>query len=518
MNDEARPAPRTCARPPAYAGLAERFARLSDIEGAQAMLYWDWSTTMPPGGAQARTRQFATLESLRHEILASAELRALAARAADEAGSLGPWERANLERMRRRILRANALSADLVEALAKARSAGEMCWRTARPANDFAGFLGTFAPLLALVREAARRLGDALGLAPYDALIDGYEPGFTVARLDPLFADLAAYLPALVERALARQAKLPAALPLGGPFPIEAQRALCRRLMTELGFSFEHGRLDVSDHPFCGGVPDDVRITTRYDEADFAKALMGVLHETGHALYERGLPAAWRGQPVGQAAGMGAHESQSLLFEMQVCRGRAFLAHLLPRAAAAFREHADTAGPAWTVENLARHYVRVERGPIRVEADEATYPLHVYLRYRLEKALIAGDLAAKDLPGAWREGMAELLGVRPPDDRDGCLQDIHWAEGLFGYFPTYTLGALAAAQLYEAARRAVPGLGDALGRGDFEPLVAWLKREFHGLGSLYDTAELIERATGAPLGTAAFKRHLEARYLAEAPA
>jgi carboxypeptidase Taq len=279
--------------------------------------------------------------------------------------------------------------------------------------------------------------------------------------------------------------------------------------MESLGFDFSAGRLDVSAHPFCGGTPDDVRLTTRYDEADFAPALMGVLHETGHALYERGLPAAWRRQPVGAARGMSIHESQSLIVEMQACRSRSFLAFAAPL----IREAFGGEGPAWAPDNLWRLYGAVEPGFIRVDADEVTYPAHVVLRYGLEKAMIAGDLAPADLPGAWNDGMVHLLGLVPPDDRLGCLQDIHWYDGAWGYFPTYTLGALTAAQLFAAAVVAEPGIPAALGRGDFGPLLAWLRVNVHAKGSLLSTDELIVAATGRPLDTEVFKRHLRRRYL-----
>jgi carboxypeptidase Taq len=276
-----------------------------------------------------------------------------------------------------------------------------------------------------------------------------------------------------------------------------------------LGFDFQSGRLDVSAHPFTGGTPDDVRITTRYDEKDFARALMGVLHETGHALYEAGLPRDWRRQPVGNARGMVLHESQSLLMEMQACRGRAFIDFAAPHMRAAFGK----SGPGWTADNIHRVYTRVAPGFIRVDADEVTYPLHIMLRYRLERAILAGDLELADLPGAWNDGMKELLGIVPPNDSLGCLQDIHWPDGAWGYFPTYTMGALAAAQLFAAARKAVPGLLDAIGKGDFAPLLAWLRKNIHGQGSIGGTDWILAQATGSPLGVGAFKAHLESRYL-----
>ena len=252
-----------------------------------------------------------------------------------------------------------------------------------------------------------------------------------------------------------------------------------------------------------------MRITTRFDPQDFTSALMGVLHETGHALYERGLPVDWRHQPVGTARGMSLHESQSLLIEMQACRSHAFATFAAPLARAAF----ERAGPAWEADNLYRLNTRVEPGLIRVDADEVTYPAHVILRYRLERALLAGDLALADLPGAWRDLMRELLGIAPPDDKDGCLQDIHWPSGAWGYFPTYTLGAMTAAQLFAAARARLPGLLDDLARGDFSRLLGWLREHVHAKGSRFSAAEILVQATGSPLTVDAFKRHLEARYL-----
>jgi carboxypeptidase Taq len=279
--------------------------------------------------------------------------------------------------------------------------------------------------------------------------------------------------------------------------------------MKRLGFDFEHGRLDISLHPFCGGTPDDVRITTRYDETNFTRALMGVLHETGHALYERGLPAAWRRQPVGDARGMSVHESQSLLMEMQACRSREFLEFAAPLLRAAF----GGKGKAWEADNLYRVYTQVERGFIRVDADEVTYPAHVILRYRLEKAMVAGDLEIEDLPGEWNRGMRELVGVTPPSDREGCLQDIHWYDGAWGYFPTYTLGAMTAAQLFAAAKRAVPGIPDAIARGDFAPLLGWLRANVHGKASSLSTDALLRAATGSSLDARVYEDHLRRRYL-----
>ncbi len=493
----------------AYGELEARFKRLASLRGAQRVLQWDAAAMMPAGGAAVRAEQIAALDVVCHEHATAPVLGPLLARAEDEAGRLDDWQGANLAAMRRRWRHATAVPTALVEAFSRATSASEMAWRTARAEDDFAGLKPHLEAVLGLTREIAAAKGAALGCAPYDALLDIYEPELRAARIEPLFDDLEAFLPGFLERVLARQAAAPPRLPLEGPFPIAAQRALSRELMERLGFDFAHGRLDESHHPFTGGVPDDLRLTTRYREDDFAQALMAVLHETGHALYERGLPPAWRGQPVGRSRGMAIHESQSLIIEMQACRGLEFIQYLAPRLRDAFGRD----GLAWEADNLRRHYQWVEPGLIRVDADEVTYPLHVILRYRLERAMIEGRLEIAELPAAWGEAMERLLGLKPADDRDGCLQDIHWADGAFGYFPTYTLGALAAAQLFEAARAAAPELLPALGRGEFAPLVGWLGEHVHALGSLLGTDEILAAASGRPLEAAAFKRHLEARYL-----
>lgn len=494
----------------AYNILERRFDRISGLDGALSVLDWDQATMMPDGGAVARAGQMATLKLMRHEILSSPETAGLLDAAEEGANLLDDWQRANLKRMRRSCVHATALPADLVEALSKASCVCEMIWRTARAANDFAALVPSLDALLQLSREAARAKSAYLGLSPYDALLNQFDSDATIAMIDPLFAELEDFLPGFLPRVLERQKRQCPAIQPAGPFPIAAQRTLALALMRDLGFDFEHGRLDVSHHPFSGGVPDDARITTRYSETEFLQGLMAVLHETGHALYERGLPQAWRSQPVGRAQGMIAHESQSLIVEMQACRSPEFIRHIAPKLAAAFP---GGNAAAWTPHNMQRLFQHVEADLIRVHADEVTYPLHVVLRYRLERAMIAGDLVVRDLPGAWNDGMRALLGVTPPDDKDGCMQDVHWPAGLFGYFPTYTLGALAAAQFFAAVNAAHPQMPQALAQGNFAPLMQWLRDNVHQWGSRFSTDELLLRATGAPLGTGAFKAHLHARYL-----
>jgi carboxypeptidase Taq len=494
------------ARLRAYERLTDRFARIATVQEAGAMLGWDAAAMMPAGGGPARGDQLAVLAGLAHGLLTDE-------RAGDDLAEAdapdNTWAQSNLRLMRHARVRATAVPAALVEAQARAGSACEKAWRAARAASDYASVLPLFEEVVRLTREQASCLAPALGLSRYDSLMDGFQRGIGAADVAPVFARYENFLRDALPRAEALQAARPAPIALPGRFPAEAQEALCRRLSAGAGLDYAHARLDRSTHPFCGGTPTDIRITTRYDEADPAQALMGVLHETGHALYERGLPAAQARQPVGEAAGMAAHESQSLIVEMQACRSDAYLGFLAGELRATF----SLAGPAVAPANLASLWRRVRPGFIRVDADEMTYPAHVILRFRLEQALVAGDLQPRDLPGAWAEGLRDLLGLVPPDDARGCLQDIHWYDGAFGYFPSYTLGAMAAAQLMAACRRAVPHLDPALARGDLSPLVGWLRAHVHGQGSLLGFQDLLVQATGKPLDPADFEAHLTSRYL-----
>ncbi|MBS7538995.1 carboxypeptidase M32 [Ancylobacter lacus] len=492
----------------AYAELTAHFGRIAAMSNAVGILQWDSDVMMPKGAAGTRAESLALLRVLSHGMAVDPRIGDwLEAAAQDD--TLSDWDRANLREIKRVWTVQTALPADLVEASSKAISACEMKWRQARADADFPALLPYLAEVLRLQREAGVAKGEKLGLSAYDALLNDYEPGGRSAKIDALFDDLAGFLPGFAEEAIAAQARRSEPPAPEGPFPVEAQRQLGLKIMAALGYDFERGRLDVSTHPFCGGADDDVRITTRYDDGDFGKALMGVIHETGHALYEQGRPAAFLSQPVGQARGMSLHESQSLLMEMQACRSREFISFAAPL----MREAFGGSGPAWEAEAVWRRYTRVARGFIRVDADEVTYPAHVILRYRLEKALIADAMPLAELPAAWNAGLQELLGITPPDDRLGCLQDIHWPSGGWGYFPTYTLGAMTAAQLFDAACRAEPDALPGLARGDFTPLVGWLRTHVHAQGSRYETDELLTRATGRPLDASVFKAHLARRYL-----
>jgi carboxypeptidase Taq len=489
----------------AYERLAARFRLIATIGESASMLGWDASAVMPIGGGVARGDQLAVLAALRHQHLSAPEVEAdLAAAEASD-----PWNASNLKLMRRAYTRAKALPVNLVRAQAKATSGCEKLWRVARRDANFDIVKSDLREVIRLTGEVAAGLSHATGLDPYDALMDGFQPGITADDVAPIFGAYEAFLSQALPEAEAIQAKQPEPVVPRGPFPVAVQESLCRELVDRLGLDFERARLDQSAHPFSGGTPTDIRITIRYVLDDFTPAVLAVAHETGHALYERGLPLSHVRLPVGEASGMATHESQSLIVEMQAFRSDACLRWLGPRLCETFRGEPAIYRP----ENLARLWRRVRRSFIRVDADELTYPAHVILRFRLERALISGDLTVDDLPGAWNEGMHAMLGIIPPDDRQGCLQDIHWYDGAFGYFPSYTLGAMAAAQLMEAARDVLPNLDQAFARGDFFPLLNWLRNNVHGLGSRLDFHAVLKQATGRRLDPSAFQAHLQRRYL-----
>ncbi len=491
---------------PVYEELAGTWTRLHHLGHLQALAGWDQAANMPPKGNEARAAALAEMAALLHRMRTEPRLRDQLARAEQE--PLSELQRANLREMRRQWLASNALPEALVQRQQLASSRCEHAWRTQRPANDWAGFLDNFREVLKLAREEAALLSAQTGLSKYDALMDRFEPGMRCAQLDRVFGEVRQWLPGLIQQVVAKQAQEAVRAPLG-PFPVAAQRALCEQVIRLLGFDFEAGRLDVSTHPFCGGVPEDVRMTTRFSEEDFLGSLMGTIHETGHGRYEQNLPRAWLGQPVAQARSMALHESQSLSFEMQLGSHPGFVHRLAPLVAKAFGDQ-----PAFAAENMHRLMTRVKPGFIRVDADEVTYPAHVILRYEIERPLIEGEIEPEDIPALWDAKMMELLGVDTRGNyRNGALQDVHWPEALFGYFPCYSLGAMYAAQWFATMRRSLPELDARIGAGDLSPVFDWLGQNIWSQASLWTTDELALRASGETLNPAHFKAHLEARYL-----
>ena len=495
----------------AYKKLEKYFQRLLILQEASEMLQWDAATMMPKSDAAASTRseQIATLRVVCHEIIINNETSDLLDEA-EENNNLDKWQAANLREMRHMWIHATSVTGDLIEALSKASIKCEIKWRTARSESDYEGIKPTLSEVLRLVKESAKSKSEVLNCSPYEALMDEFTPGLRQATVDPFFSDIEQFLPDFIQRVLEKQAIAKQPIIPDGPFPVEQQQALGKLFMEKLGFNSDQGRLDVSLHPFSGGTPEDLRITTRYNKDDFISGLMGILHETGHALYEKNLPKKWRHQPVGKARGMDIHESQSLLIEMQVCRSKEFLTYATPIMKQIF----DKKGLEWNVDNLYKVCTAVKPGLIRVDADEVTYPAHIILRYNIEQALIADEMTLNDLPNAWNEGMSYFFNLKPINHETGCMQDIHWFDGAWGYFPSYTLGAMTAAQLFNSAVKSDPDIVPAISQGNFRPLYKWLTANIHDFGSLYETPDLIKQATGQALDTSKFKQHLTRRYLA----
>jgi carboxypeptidase Taq len=491
---------------PAYDTLSATWQRLHRLGHLQSIAGWDQAANMPPKANEARASAMAEMAALLHRMRTEPQLKDELARAEQE--PLSDFQRANLREMRREWRASNALPESLVQRQQMASARCEHAWRRQRPANDWTGFVENFREVLKLAREEAALLSAQTGLSKYDAMMDRFEPGMTSAQLDRVFGEVRQWLPGLIERVIARQAAEPVIQPQG-PFPLPAQRRLCEQVIRLLGFDFEAGRLDVSTHPFCGGVPEDVRMTTRFREDDFLGALMGTVHETGHGRYEQNLPRDWLGQPVANARSMALHESQSLSFEMQLGSHPGFVAHLAPLLREAFGDQ-----PAFEPGNLHKLLTRVKRGLIRVDADEVTYPAHVILRYEIERPLIEGEIEPEDIPALWDAKMMELLGVDTRGNfKDGPMQDVHWPEALFGYFPCYSLGAMYAAQWFAAMRRAMPDIDARISRGELGPVFGWLGEHIWSQASRWTTDELAVRASGEALNPAHFKAHLEARYL-----
>ncbi|HTT01544.1 MAG TPA: carboxypeptidase M32 [Steroidobacteraceae bacterium] len=491
-----------------YKQLEQEFRRLHAFRGALSLLRWDAAVMMPRGSADVRGEQLAALETEYHALLTSPRITRLLDRAQANTQGLADWQVANLREMRRQRDHAIATPVTLISRLARATSRAEVQWLEARQQGRFELFAPHLEEVVNLVRDKASLLGQALNLAPYDALVDEFSPGITTIDIEAIFKALSRRLPSLIREVIALQ-DTRVIKPITGQFPAGKQRALAVEIMKAIGFPFERGRLDESEHPFTEGVPGDIRITTRFDPSDLFSGLLGALHETGHAMYDLGLPQEWRDQPVGRDRGMALEESQSLLLEMLVCRSRPFVRYLTPL----IERHFGVAGPEWDIENVYSHLTHVRRGLIRVDADELTYPLHVMLRYELEKKLLNGELAVRELPAAWNAGMEQRLGIRPANDAEGCLQDIHWAVGSFGYFPSYALGAVIAVQLYESLRNDVRDLDGQIAYGEFDGLFAWLREHVHSVGARVSVHELLKDATGKTLSSVPFLRYLEGKYL-----
>ena len=491
-----------------YHRAQEYFLKISRLDHAITYLQWDQLVMMPPGGNDGRATAIAELVAMRHDLLCAQELGEAVEQANDQNNDAVTAR--SLQEMQRQIRNATCLSARLVKAQSLAGSTCEHGWRQQRQDNDWRGFLVNFEEVVRLAREEAQaRHGAARQpfASPYDALLDLYCTGDSSDRIASVFATLTTELPMVIKEAMNCQAG--EVIEMNGAYPIDAQKRLNHALMGKLGFDFQRGRLDISSHPFSTGTRGDHRITTRFREDELFEALMATAHETGHASYEAGLPEKWDNLPIGSARNLSIHESQSLLFEKQLFLSRPFFSYF----ATTIHEILPQTG-AFSAEKMRAACCRVMPSYIRVEADEVTYPLHVVLRFEIEKALINGEAEAGDVPEMWDEKMQKYLGLSTAGNyRDGCLQDIHWTDGSFGYFPSYTLGALNAAQLFAAIKQQNPDWQELLLEGDIEFLTRWLQKNIWSIASSLDSQEIIERATGEKTSARAFLEHLKGRYL-----
>ena len=494
--------------PHAYENLIGELREIAVLRSVDYVLGWDERTQMPPKGAEHRAAQASLVAKLIHNRFTAPRVGELLATVEGSGLVMDPESDAavNVREARRAYDRATKLPTALVEELKRTEVLAQQAWGEAKGKNDYAMFRPWLEKMLGLKRQEAAHVGPESG-DPYDALLDEFEPGATAVEIQRTFDALRGPLVELVGKIVGSSRKAPVEI-LERHYPTAAQEKLSRDAAKAVGFDFDAGRLDVSLHPFCTGLgPGDTRMTTRYDEHYFGDAFFGVLHETGHALYDQGLQKEHFGTPRGEAVSLGIHESQSRMWENLVGRSRSFWEHFLPKAKAVFgATTADLDLDRW---HFAVNDVRPSL--IRTESDEVTYNLHIMLRFELERALLSGELAPADLPGAWNERMKSYLGVAPADDTRGCLQDIHWSGGAIGYFPTYTLGNLYAAQFFEQARKDVGDLDAMFAKGEFAPLLGWLRENIHRHGKRYSAGELSQRVTGRPLEAAPLLRHLRGK-------
>ncbi|BDA49961.1 Thermostable carboxypeptidase 1 [Coccomyxa sp. Obi] len=494
-----------------YDMLCEKLKEISTLSGISGLLGWDEMVMMPNGAAACRAAQKAAMAGILYDKQTSPELGNVLQKleGAESSNDFDPFQRAVIREARRDWVRTVKIPKRIAKRRAELESEGYQAWVTARSEKDFSKFAPVLEEWVALVRESSQLVDPSR--PAYDVALEEFEKGMTAARLDEVFTQVREGLVPLIA-AIREKGTPPDTSVLQGTFDTDAQATLCNSIAKELGFNLDCGRLDVSVHPFTGGShPTDVRMTTRFKDNDLTEGLTGAIHETGHALYEQGRNLAYDGLPVNQALSMGVHESQSLLWERMVALSLPFSRYLAPKLTAAFPQLANL-----QAEQLYRALNAVKKeSMIRVEADEVTYPLHIILRYELEKELVEGSVKVEQLPKLWNERMASYLGCTPADDAQGVLQDVHWSAGLFGYFPTYTLGAMFACQIYQAAQKDLPGLAEDIAAGKFGGLKAWLNEKIHASGSLHPSGdELMIAATGSPLDPSIFLSYLTDKYSA----
>ncbi len=491
----------------AYQTLAKKARETAVLGSVSALVGWDQETLMPKGGTELRADQSALLSGMIHQRATSPEIGQLIAECEKNGFADGSVEAANVREWRRDYDRATKLPQEHVEELARTRTIAQNAWAKARKESNFSIFAPHLEKMLSLTRKSAKFYGWPSDGEPYDALLDGYEPGARSAQIEKIFTPLRDRLSAFIEE-VRKAPKKPDESIHSRVVPREQQERFVRFVAETIGFSFENGRLDVSTHPFCSGIgPGDCRLTTRFHEDNVMDALSSTMHEAGHGIYEQNLDSAHFGTPCGDSVSLGIHESQSRGWENIVGRSRPFWEWCLPHA----KEIMPQAFGDQTVESVYAAQNIVKPSYIRVESDETTYNLHIMLRFELERAMISGKLDVADVPAAWNAAFEKYLGFKVDKDSNGCLQDVHWSFGLMGYFPTYTLGNLYAAQFFDKARQDIPGLEDQWRKGQFEPLREWLTENIHRHGRRYPAGELCKRITGKPLSSEPLLTYLETK-------
>ena len=487
-----------------YRLFIQRAHELTELKSILGLLQWDLETTLPKRGVNVRAGQISTLSVMYHKKLTCPNLQELLDQMADE--DLDLWSKSSVKQLQRERDRAVCIPEGLVRELAKTTSLAYEAWVQARKESSFSLFSPWLDKVLDLKRKEATCFQSFSH--PYEALLDEYEPEMTVSLLDSLFQSVKPRLSSLLDRTQASKHR-PEHQILRGRFPISQQKTLGRLILTKMGFDWESGRLDTSPHPFCIGIsPLDVRITTRYVKENFSSSLFAVIHEGGHALYEQGLDTQYYGLPACEAISLGIHESQSRLWENQVARSRPFWEYWLPKIKKNFPGSLEKL----PLDNFLKAINHVKPSYIRVEADEVTYGLHVILRYELEKLMIEGNLQVKDLEEAWNSKMKEYLGIVPEHSSEGVLQDTHWSQGLIGYFPTYLLGNLYAAQIFSHVENDLPDLDQHLRNGHFKPLREWLRKKIHRHGKTKSPDELIKNISGRNLDPDYMLNYLEKKF------
>ena len=489
-----------------YRELKKIYADASIVSDIEGILHWDMATMMPKNSRNQRSEQLGFMAKLKHKTLSSENVKNLISNVDEK--NLASKDKINFREMKREYLLLSALPVDLVEALSKASATCEGIWQLAKKENNFSIVKDSFEELLNLTKQEAVILSEKLNCNPYEALIQKYEPLANIEEISNIFNNLELFLINSIDLIIEKQ-RSESLIAINKTIPPDLQSIIARSLMKKIGFDFTRGRLDESEHPFCGGATHDVRITTRYNEKQIFSSLEGVMHEMGHAMYELGLPKDWQHQPAGRSRGMAMHESQSLLIEMQISRSFAFKKFL----SNFLQNNYNFKGEEWSAKNLYTLGTRVKKSFIRVEADEVTYPLHIMLRFNMEKGLMDGKFKVKDIPSVWNDEFKNLFGISVDKDSNGCLQDIHWYAGLIGYFPTYSLGAITSAQLTSTLRSELPNLDYDIEMGNFGKLFEWLRKNIHEKASFYSTNKILEKVTKSRLNVKYFKEYINNRYL-----